>query len=49
VTNPAGKITVPNIPGGGGPFSLYLQVVIPDAAQPQGYQFSNAIRADWLP
>ncbi|MFO0985233.1 MAG: VCBS repeat-containing protein [Planctomycetota bacterium] len=48
-SNPAGKITVPGIPGGGGPFSFYLQAVIPDATQPKGYQFSNAIRGDWLP
>jgi len=37
------------VSGGGGPLSVYLQVVQPDAAQPKGWAISNALRADFLP
>jgi len=39
----------PKIPGGGGPYSAYLQAVFPDANQPQGFAMSSAVRLDFLP
>lgn len=48
-TSAAGKVLLPNTPGGGGPFNVYLQFIVKDAAQPQGYALSNAISASFLP
>jgi hypothetical protein len=44
----AGAVTMP-VPGGGGPAMLFLQAVVPDGAQPQGYAISNALQVDLLP
>jgi hypothetical protein len=48
-TDATGQITLPGIAGGNGPLSVYLQFVIVDGAQVQGFGFSNAVRADLLP
>ena len=48
-TDAGGQLFIPNVPGGGGPYSLYLQAVVLDAAQPQGFAISNALQADFLP
>ncbi|QDU66758.1 hypothetical protein [Engelhardtia mirabilis] len=44
-----GAWIAPNIPGGGGPATLYLQVVFDDAALAGGFGFSNALQVDFLP
>ena len=49
VTDAAGDVIAPGIPGGSGPLSVYAQAVVADAAQPKGYAVSNAIRIDFLP
>jgi hypothetical protein len=46
---PAGALVLGGVPGGGGPASLYVQVVHPDGALPGGWGFSNAVRLDLLP
>ncbi len=49
-TNGAGAITLNGaVPGGGGPFSAWLQFAIVDGAQAQGFGLSNAVRLDFLP
>ena len=37
------------LPGGGGPVTVYAQVIYADATLPGGAGFSNAIAATWLP
>ena len=49
VAGPAGTLIVTGIPGGGGPASVFVQSVHPDASLPGGYGFSNAVRIDLLP
>jgi hypothetical protein len=44
----SGNVTLP-VPGGGGPATLFLQAVVPDAAQVQGFVISNALQVDPLP
>jgi hypothetical protein len=44
-----GHAQLPDVPGGGGPLSLYVQAVSTDAAQPAGFALSNALRLDLLP
>ena len=48
VTNGSGAITLPNIQGGGGPVSVYLQAMIQDGSQAAGWAFTNAVRLDLL-
>ena len=48
-TDAGGELSIPDIAGGGGPLSLYLQVVLVDAAQVHGFGLSNAVRMDLLP
>jgi hypothetical protein len=49
-TSSEGRVELPGgIPGGYGPADLYLQFVIVDAAQPQGFSISNAVRVRLLP
>jgi hypothetical protein len=49
VANGTGTVSIPNVPGGNGPFSLYIQAIHVAPALPLGYGFSNAVRADFLP
>lgn len=44
-----GEILATGIPGGQGPFSLYVQVLHVDGSQPFGYGISNAVQIDFLP
>ena len=44
-----GNLYFPNVPGGGGPFTAYYQVVAEDGSLPQGYAISNALQLDFLP
>ena len=44
-----GNIYVPNIPGGGGPFIVYAQMIVQDPAQAQGYALTNALAIEFLP
>jgi len=38
-----------SVPGGMGPLTVYVQAVYTDGAQPNGYGFSNALAAQFLP
>jgi hypothetical protein len=49
VTDSAGQLELPGIPGGGGPFDLYLQWVVQDPAATAGKALSNALKVSWLP
>ena len=49
VTGPFGTLKFTGIPGGNGPVSLYVQVLIQDPAQAKGWAFSNAIKPQFLP
>jgi hypothetical protein len=49
VLDESGALIAPGIlQGGGGPASLYFQLVYTDPAQAQGWGFSNAVRVDFL-
>ena len=48
-TDATGEISLPDIPGGGGPLSLYMQCVLADDSQPAGVGLSNAVRVELLP
>jgi hypothetical protein len=37
------------VPGGGGPFTLYLQGIAVDGGQPLGFSLSNALEVQFLP
>jgi hypothetical protein len=43
-----GALAVP-VPGGGGPLTVYVQAVVPDASQPHGFALSNAVQVELLP
>jgi hypothetical protein len=47
-TDAQGEVTT-WAPGGGGPFSVYVQHILQDAAQAQGWQLTLATRIDFLP
>lgn len=49
MTNSQGRLKLVNIPGGGGPLILFMQFLVKDTSQPQGWQLSNAIAAEFLP
>jgi hypothetical protein len=49
MTDAQGRVKVTNIPGGGGPLIVFMQFLIQDPAQAQGWQLSNAIAAEFLP
>jgi hypothetical protein len=49
VTDAAGEFLLEDVPGGGGPLSLYLQCASADAGQPHGVSLSNALQAQFLP
>lgn len=43
-TDGAGNLVFPGFPGGFGEFALFGQIIYADAAQPQGYGITNALR-----
>lgn len=45
----AGQVSVPGIPGGNGPLTVYAQMVSTDSGQTLGYGFSNALQVEFLP
>jgi len=45
----SGQVLIPDLPGGSGPFTFYLQSVYTDPGQTLGFGFSNALRVDLLP
>lgn len=49
ITDAQGSLTLAGIPGGGGPFDVFIQMVIVDAAQLKGYAVSNAVKVMFLP
>ena len=49
LTDAQGDVKLLGLPGGGGPFSVYLQFVIKDNALPLGFALSNAIKVNVLP
>ena len=49
VTDAAGALEVPGVPGGGGPFDLSIQWVVQDPAASAGKSLSNALKVGWLP
>lgn len=48
-TDANGEITIPGVPGGLGPVSVYAQFAVVDAAAPLGVGLSNALRIDLKP
>jgi FG-GAP repeat len=49
VTDAQGRIELGGIKGGGGPYDVYVQIVIKDPAQAKGYALSNAVKMHFLP
>jgi photosystem II stability/assembly factor-like uncharacterized protein len=49
VVGPDGGVVVPDLPGGGGPLSYYVQAACTAPAQPGVFSLSNALRIDLLP
>lgn len=49
IANGSGTLSLPNVPGGGGPLTIYVQALYADGSQAQGYGFSNAVKATFLP
>jgi FG-GAP repeat len=37
------------VPGGGGPFTAWVQVLVKDPAQPKGWQLTHGVELDFLP
>lgn len=48
-TNGNGEITIPNVPGGSGPVTFYVQMITPDPGQVKGYEVSNCLSIQLLP
>lgn len=48
-TDGTGAFSILGIPGGGGPFTAYVQALIVDGTAPTGYEFSNALKVEILP
>ncbi|MCB9898615.1 MAG: FG-GAP repeat protein [Planctomycetes bacterium] len=48
-TDAQGALLIPDVPGGLGLFDLWLQCLVQDAAQPLGFDLSNAVHASFLP
>jgi hypothetical protein len=48
-TNASGAWTLPNVPGGGGPSTVFAQAAYLDASLPDGVGLSNALQVDFLP
>ena len=48
-TNGSGSLLIPGVPGGGGPFDVYIQFVILDGGATFGRSFSNSLAVHYLP
>ena len=48
-TDAHGELILTDVPGGLGPFDLWLQCLVKDATQPHGFSISNAVKAHFLP
>lgn len=48
-TDDFGQAAINGIPGGGGPVSIFAQVVLVDASQVEGFQITNALELEYLP
>lgn len=48
-TDGSGTLGIPSIAGGGGPLSIYVQILVNDPGQIAGVGISNAVRMDLLP
>lgn len=48
-TDANGQISIPGVPGGGGPVAFYVQMVTPDPGQLKGYEVSNCLKIQLLP
>ncbi|MFT7464434.1 MAG: hypothetical protein ACI9EF_002790, partial [Pseudohongiellaceae bacterium] len=46
-TNAQGEISIPNVTGSGSAFTAFLQFVIVDGSQQQGFGFSNALQVEF--
>lgn len=46
-TDVGGGLVVPNVNGGGAHFTLFLQFVVVDGGQPEGFALSNALQAEF--
>lgn len=44
-----GTVTIPGVPGGGGPFGFYLQSFVQNGTLPKGWEVSNAVQLNFLP
>lgn len=49
LTDAAGEVAIPNLPGGGGPVVVYVQAAFADSSLPQGFGLSNALGVQLLP
>lgn len=49
VLDASGTLLLPNLNGGNGPLSLFVQALFAAPAEPFGVGFSNALRVDFLP
>jgi glucose/arabinose dehydrogenase len=49
VTNSDGDLNFGNVPGGGGPISVYTQIALDDPGATAGVGLSNALRLNYLP
>ena len=48
VTDAAGEFLIGNLPGGGGPVTIYLQCASVDGGMPHGVSLSNAVQMQFL-
>lgn len=49
-TDGTGSLVIPDaVPGGSGPVSIYMQAVVVDGAQINGFAVSNTVQLDFLP
>ena len=47
VTDEDGRVTLPGIPGGNGPLTVFGQFVLPDPLQTQGFSISNTVQIEF--
>ena len=49
VADAQGDASIPGLQAGGVPLELYVQAIVPDAVQPQGFQITNAVKIVFTP